>query len=140
MTRNEKPPRAPPLKNLSDVLFIEWQSLGGDIQNLKYFFRLHIKNLITQARIKDAVGPVVPRWPGRTFKMEDKKDKDKKGLALLGTPNGIGVAYFLIQHKKQLGVRAPFQVTVWSTPSLIEGEEDYFHILFYIGKVKKPTN
>lgn len=131
----DKPRRAPPLKKLSDVLFIKWQSLGGDIQNLKYFIRLHIKNDMTRGRIKDAVGEVVPRWPGVTYEMTEEK-----GQALLGTPNGIGVAYFLIQHKPQLGIRAPTKVTVWSTPSPIEGEEDYFHMLFYIRKVKKPTN
>lgn len=117
----DKIKQAPPFKKLSDVLFLNWQSLGGDIQNMKYFFRQHIKNDLTKDRIKEAVGQVVPRWSERvTFKMSDEK-----GQAMLGTPNGIGVAYFMIQHKQELGVRAPTKVDVFSLPSPIEVEGDY---------------
>jgi hypothetical protein len=130
--RYDPPKRAPPLNKLSDVLFINWQSSakGEDISNLKYFFRLHIKNDLTKARIKDAAGEVIPRWPGTSFGMNQEE-----GQALLGTPNGLGVAYFLIEHKKQLNVKIPTKVTVFSTPSPSEGDEDYVHLLFYIDDV-----
>lgn len=55
-----------------------------------------------------------------TFTISNLKSKgaykDKIGLALLGTPNGGGTAYLLINYKTQLGVtKRPISVTVWKT-------------------------
>ena len=46
-------------------------------------------------------------WPGLTFSIESDE-----GLALLGTPNGRGVAWLLKQHEELSGKRAS-KVTVW---------------------------
>jgi hypothetical protein len=64
-----------------------------------------------------------PIWPGTTFDMECEE-----GRAILGTPNGAGTAWLLIQHKKQLGDRRIEKVTIfyaenesdlWRWPSLL---------------------
>ena len=39
-------------------------------------------------------------WPGRNFGM----DTDA-GRAILATPNGVGVAWSLFQHKEQFGIK-----------------------------------
>jgi hypothetical protein len=36
------------------------------------------------------------------------------GLAMLGTPNGLGVAWLLLTHKWQFGRRTIASVRVWS--------------------------
>ena len=56
----------------------------------------------------------------------------EEGKALLGTPNGSGIAWLLAQHRKQLGDKAVKKVQLWysitSAPNL----------LFHIKDVKKP--
>lgn len=46
-------------------------------------------------------------WPGLTFEIGSQE-----GLALLGTPNGAGVAWLLMQHAELVG-KAIARVTVW---------------------------
>jgi hypothetical protein len=55
-----------------------------------------------------------PRWPGVV--LDIKKDKAR---SLLGTPNGSGVAWLLIQRKRELGHKIVNRVTV-SLRSIVE--------------------
>jgi hypothetical protein len=48
------------------------------------------------------------KWPGVTFSMESEE-----GKAILGTPNGCGVAFMLIQHGKALGEKRIEKVTLF---------------------------
>jgi hypothetical protein len=50
-------------------------------------------------------------WPGVIFDIESEE-----GRAILGTPNGSGVAWMLIQHSKALGERAIEKVTIFHAP------------------------
>lgn len=57
-----------------------------------------------------------------------------EGKALLLTPNGVGLAYMLIQHKPELGVKVPTHVRVFKTTN--KGGTVEKHLLFYIGDYK----
>ena len=48
-------------------------------------------------------------WPGVELRMSEPA-----GLAMLGTPNGRGVAWLLATHKEQFGHRTIESVRVWS--------------------------
>ncbi|KAJ5632141.1 hypothetical protein N7490_008480 [Penicillium lividum] len=125
-----------PLSKWSDVVFINWATLakstGNSVGNLKYIIRTHIANLDTLNILKIVCGGPCPAWPGTSFDINQKKKSgvliNQNGLALLGTPNGGGAAWILINHKQQLGARkAPVSVTVWTTPGT---DEDWHHMVF----------
>ena len=97
-----------PLKRWSDVIFLNYQSLmvgrGKDaMHRLKYIFRMRVNNKKSVKIMEGILGggslrESIKAWPGVYYGMETDD-----GRALLGTPNGLGVAWLLIQHKKQLG-------------------------------------
>jgi hypothetical protein len=65
-------------------------------------------------------------WPGVTFDIESEE-----GKAILGTPNGAGTAWLLIQRKRELGRRRIEKVTVFHAGM----KEDMFgwpSLLFWI--------
>ena len=110
-------PRIVPLRQWSDVVFLEWQQLcvapssKGDIKGLRYIFRLLISNPDSQALMSKAlenVGAKISQWPGQDFGRSTKAFK-----ALLGSPNGSGVAWLLINHKEQLGKKTVWKITVF---------------------------
>ncbi|ORY01812.1 hypothetical protein BCR34DRAFT_636686 [Clohesyomyces aquaticus] len=115
--RARKPPVTvlPALKSSSDIIYLEWfgltQSTKSKTQNLHYIFSSPVKNPLTQSLIRRALlntQQSLSTWPGATFFM----DSDE-GKAILGAPNGVGAAYLLVQHKKQLGRKTVKKVTVF---------------------------
>lgn len=112
----------------SDVVFLTWSKLcskGDDIKSLKHVFRYHIKpgETSTLNIALEALGVLtandVKVWPsdqpeitGQTF----EADSDE-GKALIGTPHGVGVGWFMWQHPggKQLGRKTFDKVTVFKT-------------------------
>jgi hypothetical protein len=103
------------------VVFVEWQTQAQirdvNIKGLKGVFQMEIANADTIFVIKILNGgeELLP-WPGLAFKMSDER-----GQAMLGTPNGLGVAWLLITHKSQFAGRTIESVRVWTGP-----EEDYY--------------
>ena len=84
----------------SDVVFVEWQSQAEDeglVRELNYVFRQAMANFDTAA-----------------------------GLAMLGTPNGCGVAWLLATHKEQFSKRTIQSVRVWADDA---GYNAYFKIV-----------
>jgi hypothetical protein len=59
-------------------------------------------------------------WPGTTFTL----DTDE-GLALLGTPNALGVGWLLAQHEEAFGEKRVTSITVW--------QKQYLYMLINIG-------
>ncbi|KAL1601929.1 Mitochondrial import inner membrane translocase subunit tim8 [Nothophoma quercina] len=132
----ESPPadELPQLTDTSDMAWGVWRRVHPDGQKLdkiKMFFSVLIINKITQQLISEALKTYkvaagqsrvssLPRWPGLTFDLESAE-----GKAMLGSPNGIAVGYFLAQHKNQLGGnKYVTKAQVWadqlgSTPSII---------------------
>ncbi|KAJ8112784.1 hypothetical protein OPT61_g4923 [Boeremia exigua] len=110
----------PALASSSDHAWGFWnRASAGNLGNVKKIFACMITNEITLALIEHALktyplgpGEVRPRgvekWPGTTFPM-----RYDAAQALLGSPNGLGVGYFLAQHKHRLGNKAVDKVTVF---------------------------
>jgi hypothetical protein len=116
---------APALKHWSDIVFLEWQEQcrknKTPIDQLSHVFRLNVTNDATKAAIDQALKSIgLERrqlygkgWvERRTFSVDDEAAK-----ALLGTPNGVGVAYLLLRYRKQLGRKKVKAVTIWGPNS-----------------------
>ena len=95
----------PQLRKWSDVAYLQYQYCAQkqkvSLRNLKSVYRSNIINGRTKAiifSILHARNANLTAYPGITFKADTLE-----GQALIGTPNGQGVAWLLIQHKRQLG-------------------------------------
>ena len=108
-----------PLNQYSDVLFLEYSKLSGrtkaDPKGLKYFLFLNVENVGTWALVMRALknrSPTgsldLPVWPGVSFSMNEPE-----GKALLATQIGSPLAWMLIQHKAQLGLKTAVKVTIF---------------------------
>jgi hypothetical protein len=53
-----------------------------------------------------------------------------------GSPNGLGAAYFLVQHKRQLGKKTITKVRVWKWDDSFIGTPN---MLFYVEDVPPST-
>lgn len=132
-----------------------WKEVAGkseaELKNIKYFVRHHVINGHSlDVALEVASGkPLPPRekntprdtsmveeWPGKSYDMSTDD-----GKAILGTPNGAGVARFLMDHKLELGVKAPSKVTLFKTTGHTNADtnqpEDWIHFLFEISPVQK---
>jgi hypothetical protein len=94
----------PHIRSFSDITWAFWnRAAAGKIQNIKYFFVTTIINTETNRHIRKALKTLTPPkteadlWPGTDFDMETDA-----GKALLGSPVGRWVGYFLMQHQRQL--------------------------------------
>jgi hypothetical protein len=114
-----------PLRQYSDVVFLGWQQAAGDrIKGLKYVFRHQVTNKDSIAVIKEVLERRAEQakvWPGLQISMTERD-----AWAILGSPNGHGVAWLLLQHKDQLGLKSVRAVTVY----LCEGQ--WFCLCFWI--------
>ncbi|KAK4546125.1 hypothetical protein LTR36_002262 [Oleoguttula mirabilis] len=112
----------PPLKQWSDVAFLEYQAecqaQNHDMKNLKYIFRYGCQNYDTSYVVDAIFDPdqanpdnveQAPLWSQRKVYTLDTE----QGKALLGTPNGNGIAWFLIQHRQQLGQKRVKSVSIF---------------------------
>ncbi|WQF82575.1 hypothetical protein CDEST_07589 [Colletotrichum destructivum] len=107
----------PDLDTLSDIAYFQWQqscnAVGVATSSLKVIFRSHVIyaptfNTVVEA-IRGAGYKEVPGWDERiTFSMESRE-----GLAILGSANGASTAWFLIQHRAELGAKKIKEVVVW---------------------------
>ncbi|KAL8776182.1 MAG: hypothetical protein Q9203_003468 [Teloschistes exilis] len=101
------PGRTPPLHRLSDVIWAVWDSLVYHPGNLRYYAVDGIRNKVSQPLMEDIFndyrGTDVVPWENRlTFGLDSKE-----GLALLGSPNGLAVAWILIHRAAEPGRRVP---------------------------------
>ena len=116
------------------MVFLEWKDLctgdesKGDIRGLRYVFRLLISNKDSQALVSKTLankGATIQHWPGTSFTRSSKEFK-----ALLGSPNGSGVAWLLINHKMQLGKKTIAKITVFRHDGAAEDADPT--MLFYL--------
>jgi hypothetical protein len=118
MGPQQKPPvtTVPALKQWSDIIYLPWMELhtptsGTKVSDLKYIMRTPCVNPTTQLVVTEVLkrtGKQLGPWPGATFSADTKE-----GNALMGTPNGHGVGFMLVQHKKQLGNKVVEKITVF---------------------------
>ena len=112
----------PELQHWSDMAYLQWtdprlQTLPGDLKDV---IRSRIENETTIAVIERIIagrgyregfktpGCYYPDAAGLSWGMETEEAK-----ALLGTPNGSGVARLLVQHKRQFGWKVVESVTLF---------------------------
>ncbi|KAK5677152.1 hypothetical protein LTS10_010341 [Elasticomyces elasticus] len=124
---------APPMKQLSDILFFQWKiacakhlisKFNSPINRLKYIYQRGIADADTIA-VVDAITSLpdegIIAWPGKyySFTRDNEPDDLKKAIAhaLLGTPQGASVAFMLLQHADDLGIKIPRGVRLFGTPT-----------------------
>ncbi|KAI8933188.1 hypothetical protein NX059_009826 [Plenodomus lindquistii] len=93
--------------------------------------------IIPRALEAAGVDEVQP-WPGTEFVVgEGGEEKEEAALALIGSPNGLGAGYFLLQHKRQLG-GAKFIGKI----RVLKGDDDFEsedpNIIFYVNGNAPP--
>ncbi|KAF1968726.1 hypothetical protein BU23DRAFT_258350 [Bimuria novae-zelandiae CBS 107.79] len=121
----------PPLHRWSDIAWLQLltpsQSPSPSARSdtcvsappdLRFIIRYSIQNPTTLAVIASILSArnieLLPAWPGLTFPLHAEIGKGyEEGVALLGTPNGAGVAYLLAQHKAQLGAKEVRKVSLF---------------------------
>ncbi|KAJ5638650.1 hypothetical protein N7528_001040 [Penicillium herquei] len=120
------------LRQWSDVVFLDWQnqcsktqedkSVGhGDITNSNYFIRF--KFSIVNGDAEEVIGYVTKGQTigGYNNPMVFNAGEDNFN-ALLGTPNGGGVAWFLINHKAQLGIKTLASISLFRSKDPLGGD------------------
>ncbi|USP74807.1 uncharacterized protein yc1106_02081 [Curvularia clavata] len=111
---NQKSPSKddlPLLRAFSDVLWGFWAQDNPDVRNVRFFFMIGISNDVSNRIIASCLRDVEATlgvWPGTSFEAESEQ-----GHALIGSPNGAAFAYFLMQHKAQLGQKTITKITVF---------------------------
>ncbi|KAH6858863.1 hypothetical protein BKA58DRAFT_444049 [Alternaria rosae] len=104
-------PYVPKLNHWSDIAYLQWLSKANENLELRYVLRYSVMDDVTrfvltylslQGRF------ALKEWRGTTYSAGSVEFN-----ALLGSPNGAGVAYLLIQHKKGLGHKTVDKVTVF---------------------------
>ncbi|KAK5697091.1 Mitochondrial import inner membrane translocase subunit tim8 [Elasticomyces elasticus] len=141
----ENPPRiigpAPPMSRLSDVLWLQWkvavEAKQGDLGNIKYFLR-HMVIDLTSEDILDTIaampGEEVVEWPGKDYRTTEPKGSQERKIAqaLLGSPNGVAVAFFLMQHRVQIGGGVAKKKTLEKVRLFSTADGGSRHLLFYV--------
>jgi hypothetical protein len=56
---------------------------------------------------------------------------------MIGSPNGLAAGYFLLQHKRQLGIKNIWNVVVFKSDGQSSGL--YVNLLFYVDSNPLPT-
>ncbi|KAL8749338.1 MAG: hypothetical protein Q9184_006848 [Pyrenodesmia sp. 2 TL-2023] len=112
----------PPLSRWSDITWTVYEELSKGQKNLQYIGHENVISSTTKRvvaellalRRKEPNAPLAAPFPGLTFTMDMPE-----GQALLGTPNGVGVARLLIDRVKELGKR-DLSVTLFSDGMFID--------------------
>ncbi|KAI4136200.1 MAG: hypothetical protein LQ341_005787, partial [Variospora aurantia] len=123
ITEAEIQRRLPPLHRLSDVIWTIWNLNSRSPNDLRYIGRSNVLDegavAIMGRFFADRGG--ITGWPGYTYGIDTEE-----GQALLATPNGVAIAWLLIDRAGRLGRRRP-KVTIWSAfPDAGRG----FHMLW----------
>jgi len=134
----------PALQLWSDIVFLEWARVATDdnINNLKFVLRLWIVNAETCDVIAHVLRRLHPsREESRLVHFENEGDvgmESEEGKALLGTPNGRGVAWLLVQHRARLGRKTVGGVRVWVDGTCVEEQDMELcrpNMVFYVRDV-----
>lgn len=111
----------PPLNRWSDVVWTLWSDIaGGQASSLRYIFRDNVVNEDSKHVMDVAMGlpndspgtgTLDAPWPGKTFSIVNG---DLEAFALLGTPHGNGISWFLIDHQEVLGKKNDIRITCYT--------------------------
>lgn len=108
----------------SDAAFAMWAAItttvGSDIKDLRYIGRSSINNPFSLSIINRA-------FPRRSKGVKRFEAGEEAFLALLGTPNGAGSVYLLMQHKRALGFKMIVDAFVFR-----DGPWEWPHVIFEV--------
>ncbi|KAH9863562.1 hypothetical protein J1614_009494 [Plenodomus biglobosus] len=125
----------PSLRQASDVIFAFWLRQNPDPKNIKYYFVNQVINEDTVPLVKSILKKKrldrVPYWPGVVLPWQSGE-----AAVLIGSPIGATLAYMLIQHKLELGIKQITQVVIFRENMADDNPE--IQLLFKIGDVPKP--
>ncbi|KAF1937969.1 hypothetical protein EJ02DRAFT_411304 [Clathrospora elynae] len=110
-SKEPDPADLPQLRAFSDVLWGYWSRDNADVKNIRYLLMVGICNDMTNQLIDECLcrkNAELREWPGTDFEADTEE-----GHALIGSPNGAVFAYFLMQHKAELGQKTISKVTVF---------------------------
>jgi hypothetical protein len=129
----------PKLYHWSDVAYLQWLHATRNqtpTPVLRTVIRDHIVNETTEIVFKHLLTRLPPGdyRSGKLFKYEFAAGSPE-GIAILGTPNGAGVAYLLIQHREWLGHLVVDNIEVIQGAIGTFGE--YLKIVFHIKEAEK---
>ncbi|KAF2878033.1 hypothetical protein BDV95DRAFT_600711 [Massariosphaeria phaeospora] len=99
----------PELQSSSDLIWFAIKD--AKLANLGHYMSCLVTNQETRDIMQRALqskGVEVGEWPGYSFEMTSDE-----GQALLGSPNGVGLGYLLVQRKKELGNKCVTKATVF---------------------------
>ncbi|UZP42268.1 hypothetical protein NXS19_010084 [Fusarium pseudograminearum] len=112
------------IRNWSDAAWMQWwkvcQEKGESARNVRYIIRSKINNdttlrFILQAILnkhaRDGKGKTIGTWHDR-ITMTIREDPDEL-YGILGSPNGAGAAYLLLNHKERLGLKIINKVDIF---------------------------
>ncbi|KAI7331134.1 hypothetical protein KC315_g5313 [Hortaea werneckii] len=138
-----------PLKQWSDVTFLQYQEyckqqstiqspVEACLKHLRGILRANVVSAKTRRIADEALqksGKVLANWDKRATWTID----EEAAQALLATPNGQGVAWFLAQHKAQLGRKIVTEVSMFSKPEGLSGNLNlFFKIEDHPSAVEEP--
>ncbi|KAJ3540929.1 hypothetical protein NM208_g4839 [Fusarium decemcellulare] len=131
----DEDPKAPAtnIRQWSDAAWMQFYKVtGGAVDTLKYIIRAQISNettlkVIFQAILnkhaRDEKGTRIGTWRDRITLTLESDSNELFGV--LGSPNGSGAAFLLINHKERLGVRTINEVDIFLPEGSYEvAEED----------------
>ncbi|KAH7410129.1 hypothetical protein DE146DRAFT_751841 [Phaeosphaeria sp. MPI-PUGE-AT-0046c] len=134
----------PALRALSDITWGLWNrdcaSQQKSLNGISKILSVNIINDDTEAIVDEALSKLVmppgqqrpddvPPWPGITF-----DTSSEAGVAILGSPNGATVGFFLAQHKQQLGNKYVPRITAFMS----EGDIWVLNLLMWIEDAPTP--
>ncbi|KAI4180494.1 MAG: hypothetical protein LQ346_006980 [Caloplaca aetnensis] len=117
----------PEMNRWSDIVWLLWAQEAGDkAGNLRFIFRDKVRNDVTREIIERIHGlqenpdTLDLPWPGHKYDM-----RTDDGKALLGSPQGIGVAYLIKDHSNVVGRKIPYAhvFSVDNRPPSLSGSE-----------------
>jgi hypothetical protein len=104
----------PKLRALSDILRGYWNHDNANVRNIRIYGVNWVANIDTKQLLATALkGKDLEVCPGASFSTDTPE-----GQALLASPIGRTIAYFLMQHKAELGIKIVIKVTV------VKGEDE----------------
>ncbi|KAF2764001.1 hypothetical protein EJ03DRAFT_356159 [Teratosphaeria nubilosa] len=127
------PPQKPlvPLRQWSDVVFLTWQHLcevqGVDVDDIERIIRVNIVNEDTLelmlAVLQNEMGVAELTDLGDFQNGEEFLPSDDGFDVLMGTPNASGVAWFLAQHRTDVGEKEISRITLWDNQPQSQREQ-----------------
>ncbi|CAI6243487.1 unnamed protein product [Periconia digitata] len=134
--REVKQEELPLLNTMSDILWAYWSRNNSNVQNINYIWVEEVMEDTMKliARILDKTGDQLGRWPVETF-----ESGSEVGNILIGSDEGTSIAWFLLQHKAQLGNKYISRIQIIMDPDWFEQNvSPKPHLLFHVEDAPPP--